>query len=345
MVTSRDVAQLAGVSQATVSRAISSADKLSPATIAKVQAAMDVLGYVPHAGAQAMKNRRTNIIGVVVAELTNPFYSEVLDELSCTLGEAGYRVVMWNAGGGSHADALSAIRERAVDGVVFTTATEDSAELQAAVERNSPLVLINRTVHGFDCDQVTSDNLAGGRAVADHLLTSGRLRAAFLGGSPQASTSRDRSQGFLARMAGQGHPVPESLQLNGSFSYARSAAITAELLTREEPPQAVFCANDYMAFGALDALRSAGRSTSDLWVVGYDDVDMAAWPSFGLTTVRQPSREMAREAVRMLLTRLASPWLPPQRVQFPCRLVVRSSTPTAPHQTAPRAEGDRPPSG
>jgi LacI family transcriptional regulator len=82
-----------------------------------------------------------------------------------------------------------------------------------------------------------------------------------------------------------------------------------------------------MAFGALDALRSSGRSSADLWVVGYDDVDMAAWPSFGLTTVRQPSREMAQEAVRMLLTRLASPRLPPQRVQFPCRLVVRSSTP------------------
>ncbi|HEX8487131.1 MAG TPA: LacI family DNA-binding transcriptional regulator, partial [Propionibacteriaceae bacterium] len=278
MVTSRDVAQLAGVSQATVSRALSSADKLSPGTIAKVQAAMDALGYVPHAGAQAMKNRRTNIIGVVVAELTNPFYSETLDELSRELGAAGYRVVMWNAGGGSHADALSAIRERAVDGVVFTTATEESAELQAAVERNSPLVLINRTVDGFECDQVTSDNVAGGRAVADHLLAHGRLRAAFLGGSPQASTSRDRSRGFLDRMAEQGHPVPEQWQLRGDFSYARSAEVTAGLLAGAEPPRAVFCANDYMAFGALDALRSAGRSTSDLWVVGYDDVEMAAWP-------------------------------------------------------------------
>ena len=158
MVTSRDVAELAGVSQATVSRVMSSSPKLSPATRARVQAAMETLGYVPHAGAQAMKTRRTNTIGVVVADLTNPFYPEVLDQLSRELDAAGFRVVIWNAGGGSHHDALKAIREHAVDGVIFTTATEDSLELQAAIEKNSPIVLINRVVEGLECDQVTSSN-------------------------------------------------------------------------------------------------------------------------------------------------------------------------------------------
>ena len=326
MVTSRDVAQLAGVSQATVSRAMSASAKLSPATIAKVQAAMEELGYVPHAGAQAMKNRRTRIVGVVVDELTNPFYSEVLDELTCELGGAGYRVVMWNAGGGSHRDALSAIRERAVDGVIFTTATEDSAELQAAVEKDSPLVLINRTVAGLDCDQVTSDNVAGGRAVADYLVDRGRAAVAYIGGTVKASTSRDRGRGFLERMRERGHPVPERWRFNGEFSHALSAELTTELLSGTDRPRAVFCANDYMAFGALDALRSCGLAADDLWVVGYDDVEMAAWPSFSLTTVRQPSRAMAREAVGMLLERLASPLLPRQQVQFPCELIVRGST-------------------
>lgn len=168
MVTSRDVAQLAGVSQATVSRALSSSSKITPETKARVQAEMEALGYVPHAGAQAMKTRRTNTIGVVVADITNPFYPEVLDELTKTkeLEAAGYRVVIWNAGGGSHHGALSAIRERAVDGVIFTTATEESPELHAALEWDSPIVLINRVVDGLECDQVTSDNLSGGAAVA-----------------------------------------------------------------------------------------------------------------------------------------------------------------------------------
>jgi LacI family transcriptional regulator len=326
MVTSRDVAELAGVSQATVSRVMSSSSKLAPATKARVQAAMETLGYVPHAGAQAMKTRRTNTIGVVVADLANPFYAEVLDELTGELDLAGFRVVIWNAGGGSHDDALKAIGEHAVDGVIFTTATEDSLELQAAVEKNSPIVLINRVVEGLDCDQVTSTNMAGGSAVADYLLANGKTRVAFIGGTENASTSRDRGRGFLGRMAEQGHAVPEHLRFRGGFSHDMSAQIMTDLLGRVDRPQAVFCANDHMAFGALDALRAKRVLAQECWIIGYDDVEMAAWDSFSLTTVRQPSREMARAGARLLLERLHSPELPPRRVSFDCDLIVRGST-------------------
>lgn len=326
MVTSRDVAELAGVSQATVSRVMSSSAKLAPATKERVQAAMKTLGYVPHAGAQAMKTKRTNTIGVVVADLTNPFYAEVLDELTRELDLAGFRVVIWNAGGGSHDDALKAIGEHAVDGVIFTTATEDSLELQAAVEKNSPIVLINRVVEGLDCDQVTSTNTAGGSAVADYLLANGKTRVAFIGGTENASTSRDRGRGFLGRMAEQGYAVPEHLRFHGGFSHEMSAQIMTDLLGRTDRPEAVFCANDHMAFGALDALRANRVLTQDCWIIGYDDVEMAAWDSFSLTTVRQPSREMARAGARLLLERIHSPELPPHRVNFNCDLIVRGST-------------------
>lgn len=327
MVTSRDVAQLAGVSQATVSRVLSAAPNTTAETRAKVHAAMEALGYVPHAGAQAMKTRRTRTVGVVVDNIINPFYPELLDELTHELDRAGYRVVLWNVGGGSHHDALTAIREHAVDGVIFTTATGESVELQVALEKQSPLVLINRVVGGLDCDQVTSDNVSGGAAVAEYLVRHGRTRAAFIGGTPGASTSRDRGRGFLDRMRELGHPVPAELEFRADYSHELSAGITAGLLAREHPPEAVFCANDYMAFGVLDALRSAGLSApDDCWVIGYDDVDMASWPSFDLTTVRQPSREMARVGARMLLDRLAGPDAPPQRRTFPCELVVRGST-------------------
>lgn len=326
MVTSRDVAELAGVSQATVSRVMSSPAKLSPATKARVQAAMETLGYVPHAGAQAMKTRRTNTIGVVVADLTNPFYPEVLDELSRELDAAGFRVVIWNAGGGRHHDALKAIREHAVDGVIFTTATEDSLELQAAIEKNSPIVLINRVVEGLDCDQVTSSNTAGGTAVADYLLTHGKTRVAFIGGAQNASTSRERGRGFLGRMAEQGHPIPERFRFDGEFSHDISAQITNRLLAQTDRPQAIFCANDHMAFGALDALRAHQVKPTDCWVIGYDDVDMAAWDSFSLTTVRQPSRAMARAGAEMMINRIQSPKRAPRQVTFPCDLIVRNST-------------------
>ena len=325
MVTSRDVAELAGVSQATVSRVMSSSPKLSAATRARVQAAMETLGYVPHAGAQAMKTRRTNTIGVVVADLNNPFYSEALDELTRELDTSGFRVVIWNAGGGSHQDALKAIREHAVDGVIFTTATEDSVELQAAIEKNSPIVLINRVVEGLDCDQVTSSNADGGAAVADYLLANGKTRVAFIGGFETASTTRERGRGFLDRMAEQGQPVPEHLRFNGQFSHDIAAQIMNRLLSRSDRPQAVFCANDLMAFGALDALRAHQISAEQCWVIGYDDVDMAAWDSFSLTTVRQPSREMARIGARMMVERIITPGQPARQVVFPCELIVRGS--------------------
>lgn len=326
LVTSRDVAELAGVSQATVSRFMSSSPKLSPATKARVQAAMATLGYVPHAGAQAMKTRRTNTIGVVVADLVNPFYPEVLDELSRELDSSGFRVVIWNAGGGSHHDALKAIREHAVDGVIFTTATEDSLELQAAIEKSSPIVLINRVVEGLECDQVTSSNTEGGAAVADYLLEHGKTRVAFIGGAENASTSRERGQGFLGRMAERGYAVPEHFRFQGGFSHDISAQVMGRLLSRGDRPEAVFCANDLMAFGALDALRAHQVQPRDCWVIGYDDIDMAAWDSFSLTTVRQPSREMARIGARMLLERLRTPDRPARRVNFPCDLIVRGST-------------------
>jgi LacI family transcriptional regulator len=288
---------------------------------------METLGYVPHAGAQAMKTRRTNTVGVVVADLTNPFYPEVLDELSRELDSAGFRVVIWNTGGGSRHDALQAIREHAVDGVIFTTATEDSVELQAAVERSSPIVLINRVVEGLDCDQVSSSNVSGGAAVADYLLSHGKSRVAFLGGPEKASTSRERGAGFLGRMAELGHAVPSTLQFRGEFSHDLSVEIMNRLLLLPDRPQAVFCGNDYMAFGALDALRASRLAAPQrCWVVGYDDVEMAAWESFSLTTVRQPSREMARAGVGLLLDRIHTPGLPSRRVNFPYKLVVRGST-------------------
>lgn len=276
-----------------------------------------------------MKTRRTNTVGVVVADLTNPFYAEVLDELTRELDNAGFRVVIWNAGGGSHRDALTAISERAVDGVIFTTATADSVELQTAIERDSPIVLINRVVDGLNCDQVTSDNRAGGATVADYLVANKKNRVAFIGGDEKASTSRDRGCGFLARMAERGYPVPEHLQLQGAFSHGTTVDIVNRLLAGTNRPEAIFCANDYMAFGALDALINNRMSApEDCWVIGYDDVDMASWSSFNLTSVRQPSREMARAGAQMLLDRIKNPTLPLQRTEFECQLVVRGSTST-----------------
>lgn len=328
MVTSHDVARLAGVSQATVSRALSSSSKIHPATKARVLAAMQELNYVPHAGAQTLRTRRTGVVGVVVADLTNPFYSQMLDELTRVLSRAGYRAVVWNAGGGSHADALQAIGENAVDGVIFTTATASSPELQQAIGRNRPLVLINRDVEGVACDRVIGDNAAGGAAVADFLHDRGRTDVAIISGPSEATTSRDRTAGFLSRMNELGHHIPEHLRFEAGFSHDLAAQITRRVMTRAARPNGIFCVNDNMAFGALDTLRELGLNANDCYVVGYDDVDMAAWASFSLTTVRQPSREMAAAGVRLLIERMIDPARDPQTLRYDPVLIERGSTAT-----------------
>lgn len=326
MVTSHDVARLAGVSQATVSRALSSSSKIAPSTKARVLAAMQELNYVPNAGAQTLRTRRTGVVGVVVADLINPFYPQVLDELTRELDREGYRVVVWNAGSGSHADALLAISENSVDGVIFTTATASSPELGEAVQRNRPLVLINRDVEGVECDRVIGDNTAGGAAVAEFLHRNGRTNVALISGTLEATTARDRSEGFLTRMRELGHEVPEHLRFNAEFSHDIAAQVTRRLMSRTTPPEAIFCVNDNMAFGALDTLRELELTAEDVYVVGYDDVDMASWASFDLTTVRQPSREMATAGVRLLIERMTNPHHAPQSLRFHPTLIERGST-------------------
>jgi len=277
-----------------------------------------------------MKTRRTRTIGVVVADLANPFYPEVLDELTRSLDAAGFRVVVWNSGKTGNKDAIKAIGEAAVDGVVFATATGDSSELRAASDVRRPIVLINRIVEGVECDRVSSDNADGGASVADFFLENGRTDVAFISGDEQAATSRDRQKGFLQRMAHLGYPVPEHLRVAGGFSHDRTEQATRRLLSRSPHPRAIFCANDFMALGALDARQEMGVPAHQCWIVGYDDIAMASWPSFSLTTVRQPSREMASVGARLLLERIEDPSLPPRDVRFASALVVRGSTPLTP---------------
>ena len=288
---------------------------------------METLGYAPHVGARAMKTRRTNTIGVVVADLSNPFFTELLHQLTLLLDDAGQRVVVWNSSSVNHKDALRAISNSAIDGVVFSTATPASVELAAAVERRSPVVLINREVRDLSCDRVVSDNVTGAADVADLFVQHGRVNAAFIGGLASASTSQDRERGFLERMDALGWPVPEHLRFHGDFSHDTARQIVDSLLSRSHRPSAIFCVNDFTAFGALDACQARAVTPEECWVAGYDDVQMASWDSFSLTSVRQPIKELAAVGVEMLLQRIADPSLPPRRRRFPAALIVRGSTP------------------
>lgn len=327
MVTSRDVAQLAGVSQMTVSRVLQGSDKVAPETRERVLAAMEEAGYRPHAAARTMRTRRTSTVGVVVADITNPFYPQLLETVGQALEAAGQRMVLWNAPGPGGSSALRALDEGTVDGLIFTTVTEGAEQLADELRRGDPIVLLHRGLDSLVCDQVTTDNLAGGRAVADYLVATGHTRIGFLRGPELPSTSRHRERGFRDRLAELGRPLAAELTAQGGFAHDVARSAMRELLSRENPPTAVFCANDLTALGAVDGAVSMNRRVpEDVWVIGYDDIAMTSWDSYDITTVRQPIAEMARTAVRLLLERVEDRSLPPRKEEFPSELVIRGST-------------------
>ncbi|MDI2032231.1 LacI family DNA-binding transcriptional regulator [Saccharopolyspora sp. TS4A08] len=330
MVTSRDVARLAGVSQMTVSRVLQDNGKVAPQTRERVLAAMREAGYRPHAAARTMRTRRTATVGVVVADITNPFYPQLLEAVAEALDAAGQRMVLWNGADGS--GALESLDEGTADGLIFTTVTEPTPQLTDAVDRSDPIVLLHRGLDELDCDQVTTDNLGGGRAVADYLVATGHTRIGFLAGPELPSTARHREQGFRERLAELGHPLAAELSVPSGFAHDLARTAMRDLLELPDPPTAVFCANDLTALGAVDgAVSLARRVPEDVWVVGYDDIAMAAWDSYDVTTVRQPIAEMARAAVRLLLERIDDRDLPAREERFPSELVVRGSTARTAH--------------
>lgn len=327
MVTSRDVASAAGVSQATVSRTLSGAAGVSEEIRARVIKAAEELGYELNFAARAMRLKRSGTIGVVVDRVTNPFYPEVIESLSRTLDSLDLRMILWDSQGAGEKGAIQAIGQKMVDGLIFTTATSTSTALRTALDAGAPLVLVNRIVEGVRCDQVDSDNASVSSRVAHYFAVNGRVRAGLITGSPDASTAHDRRVGFVRGAAAHGVEIPSEFVMDGRFSHRGGYEALQRMFEHPDPPTAVFCSNDLSAFGALDAARAAGIAVpDDLWIVGYDDVDMASWEAFSLTTARQPVEEMVRVGVHLLLERIDSPRRPSTHQRFVSELVVRDST-------------------
>jgi LacI family transcriptional regulator len=327
MITSRDIARRAGVSQATVSRVVQGSPSVSDATRKRVQAVMADLGYVPNAQARAMRTKRSGAIGIVTGQITNPFYPVLLDHLASNIAGAGLGMALWvSDGDGSESAAIQAIHSRQIDGLIFTTATADSEALVSALDLGLPLVLVNRSLDELTGDQVTSDNVGGGRMVARYFLDHGKTNVAVVGGGAEISTGRERRQSFVDEFARAGIEVPDHRSPESAFMHDDARRVGERLLA-EDPPQAVFCVNDLVAFGVMDAARSRGlRVPEDLWVVGYDDIPMASWNVFDLTTVRQPIETMASVALQMLLARIKNPDAGFEHRRFAAELIVRGST-------------------
>lgn len=330
-VTSRDVAAACGVSQSTVSRALTGDPRVSPATRARVERAVEELDYRPNIAARNLITRRTRTMGVVVADITNPAYPFLVNELYQAFGEHGYSVLLFDQKTAGKENPLAPFLSHSVDGLVFLSATLDSGLSDAVADQHVPAVFLNRHTEDDRFDRVVSDNVAGGRAVAGLLADLGHRRIGMISGPENTSTARERDLGFAAELQGRGIALEPSLRRRGVYSHTAGYTAMTELLSRPDPPGAVFCGNDVIAFGALDAADQLGfQVPRQVSVVGFDDIPISGWRLINLTTVRQPLPEMARTAAELLVERVDDPERPTEARIFPTSVVYRGTAGSAP---------------
>jgi LacI family transcriptional regulator len=323
--TIRDVAAAAGVSVATVSKVINDRYGVAAGTVERVRAVIAELGYESSLIARSLRNQRTNVIGILVADI-EPFSAELLKGAAKAIRGSGYELVVYSAGGeAAHAVGwenryLSRLSGTLIDGAVIVTPTV------LAPSYGAPVVAVDPHTGGEDVPTVDSDNRRGAELATEHLLALGHRRIAFLAGRADLESARLREDGFRAAMAAAGVPVDPELVQAGEYDEPVSAAAAQRLLTLPEPPTAVFAANDVSAIAAMDVALTLGMHVPrDLSVVGFDNVPESTLTRPALTTVEQPIQLMGQRAIEMLVQLLAGAEPAAHQVRLPTRLVVRDT--------------------
>ena len=324
--TIRDVAAQAGVSVATVSKVINGRYGVSAATHARVQAVIEDLGYEASLVARSLRNHRTNVIGILVADL-EPFSTELLKGAADVIRDTGFELVVYSASGrtadhvGWERRYLSRLSGTLIDGAVLVTPTV------VDVHYGAPIVAVDPHTGRTELPTIDSDNLRGARLATEHLLGLGHRRIAMLTGRPDLQSAQLREEGYGLALAAAGVPVDEELIRVGAYEPEVSAEAARRLLTGDARPTAVFAANDRSAIATIEVARQVGLCVpNDLSVVGFDNIPESALSSPPLTTVDQPIREMGRHAINLLVRLIRGEPVESTHITLATSLVVRHST-------------------
>ncbi len=327
-----DVAALAGVSTSAVSRTFTPGASVGKATRARVLEAAKQIGYRPNAIARTLSTKKSRMIGIVVSYLHNQFYPTVIERLSQLLQVHGYHVLLFISSD-QHSDdegmdgLLLDILQYQVDGIVLASTMMSSRLAAHCQSVGIPVVLFNRVAPVMDANTVESDNVEGGRLAARLLIEAGARKIGFVSGLEDSSTSQERERGFIEELNNQGKKLVARVSGEYDFDTAKRAVCT--LLSGRKKVDALFVANDHMAFAVLDAIRNdLGLSVpQDVQVVGFDNVPQASWGGYQLTTIEQDSELMVRATVSILLECLEGKMpMSPRRVVTPVRAVIRGTT-------------------
>jgi LacI family transcriptional regulator len=336
-VTLRDVAQVAGVHPATVSRALNEETRalVNEETARRVLKAAEKLGYRPNPIARGLKTNRSYTIGVLIPDLTNPLFPPILRGIEDSLETAGYTPLIANTDNDPERELLDSqtMRARQVDGIIAATARRDHRLHDALLEAGIELVLVNRRQAELPVSSATADDRMGMRLSVEHLLGLGHSRIAHLAGPLDYSTGLDRHEGFHETMRAAGtEPDPELVLVGEAFTESEGARLCEQLIADGREFTAIAAANDLLALGCYDVFADRGvRCPDEVSVIGFNDMPFAARFNPPLTTIHIPHYEIGKAAAQLMLERLQNGDSPPRDIRLEPSLIVRESTapPTA----------------
>lgn len=327
--TSYDVARVAGVSQSAVSRCFKPGASVSAKTRSKVESAAKKLGYQPNLIARGLITRRSNIIAVLITDLTNLNFPEVLFELNKALGNKGIHILLFTLRKESDVDeVLAQVWQYQVDGIIAAAQFTDE-QISACNERGTPLVFFNRIYSESSINSVCCDHEEGERLLVESLVNDNRRAFVVMSGPKDSSVSTARTKGAISKLKERSVKI---VQVEGDYGYEKACQLIREIIDADTfKPDAIVCANDTMAIGCIDTLRHEYgiNVPNQIAVVGFDGVAAAHWASYELTTVVQPIKRMVEATVNMLLERIEDPELPAEKRLFAGKLLAGGSAPVS----------------
>ena len=326
MSTILDVAKLARVSAMTVSRYFNQPEKLKLATRERVQAAIEQLQYVPNAAARSLVNGCTKTVALILADVTNPFYTTIARGVEDVAHAQDYTLILGNSDESLSKERryIDVMMSRRVDGVIISSSAGNSHHLKLLIDRGIPVVLIDRTVGDFDADEVRGDTHTGSQELTRHLLDQGFEDVAFIGGWSSVSSLEERQAGYRLAMNQAGL---QARVYPGRTDRKSGEELTNRLASAGRLPQAIIAANNYVAVGAHGALRELGlRVPQDIALAAFDDIEIAAHLYPFLSVVAQPAREMGVQAMKMLLERMRGYDGPARSHVLPTKMIIRKSS-------------------
>ncbi len=327
--TIHDVAEEAGVSVATVSHVINETRYVSPELTKKVKQAMDKLGYQRNSVARSLKTQKTHTIGLIVSDITNPFFSQLLRGVEKIATSESYTLIICNTDETLEKEELylDVMKQNQVDGFIIAPTGKNDGKLRSFLEQDLPFVFVDRKIDNISVPSVLSENVKGAKKATEHLLEENHTRIGIVSGLGSVTTTRERIRGHVEALEKHGISFEESLlkrgnsQVQGGFNAAR------RLLKMEEPPTAIFSTNNLMTIGVMQFLKKNGiKCPTDIAVVSFDDFEWSNAFEPTLTTVAQSPHEIGSRAAEILFSRIADTQETKDDVRIPTELIVRGST-------------------